>query len=1257
MVTPDKQPLTPFQTAVSERFGVLPNFFCSAPAAAGLIEELWAFARSAYLDSPLPSLFKERLFVHLSRFCEVRYCIVRHVGFLVGEGRPAGDPGAAAESVQQALALLARPVPDAEALDRIYARLRASPPLDAMPAPETQAEADLFDALTVVFLVPTKSMQARAAARHAVGDRSFELLTAFLAFVRTAHYWTETHPELAYEPDVAALMAAHPALADVLLGTREAEDAAQDGELRKALETSENALRESEARHRLLVESWAQAVWETDPQGVVVADSPSWRAYTGQTLDEWLGYGWLNAIYPEDRAYAERQWREAMAAKTLVNAEFRLRSPDGGWRWINIRAAPVLGHGGHIEKWLGMNVDIDARKRAEEALHQSEMLRLVALAGGRMGTWNWDLDAQTCGGDAQFMALWGFPPSDEPRPLSAYTDRMTPVGAAEMAEIVTHAIAAGEEFDGPLEIVAGPRAGHWIRWRGRLTAGSPRMLHGVTFDITEQKRAEERLRESEERQAFLLNLSDALRQIGDPVEIMATASTLTGAHLGLDRCFYGEVDAALEHVYLADSYCAQGIAPFPQRIRLDDFSKEIVAIITTGATTAVADIRNEPRLIDPAQRSRFLAAQIGAFVGVPLTKGGRLVAILSAHQSSARQWTHNDIVLLEEVAERTWAAVERARAETALRESEEQFRAFVDASSDVVYRMSADWSQMRELTGQGFLADTPEPSGNWMERYILPEDRDRVRAAIDRAIGTKSMFELEHRVLQANGTPGWTHSRAVPILDASGEIAEWLGAAKDVTVRKRAEAALRESEERFRQFGEASQDVLWVRDAETFQWEYLTPAFETIYGLDRETALRGDNFANWTNLILPEDRARAVANLEQVRHGEWKTFEYRIRRPSDGGVRWLRNTDFPMRNASGAVQRIGGVGHDITELKRTEDALAAAEQRQRALIEGMPQLVWRAVDGGEWTWASPQWTAFTGQAEADSYGWGWLDALHPYDREAARAAWREAMDRGGLDAEYRVCHAEEGGYRWFHTRASPVRSERGDIVEWLGTSTDIHDLREMQEQQKVLVAELQHRTRNLMGVVRSMSDKTARASADLPDFRERFRDRLEALARVQGLLSRLNEHDRVTFDELIRAELQAMDGNADRVRLEGPAGVRLRSSMVQTLAMAVHELATNAVKYGALGQTGAQLAVTWTLEPDGSGDRSRLHIDWRETGVAMPPSGAKPSGGGQGRELIERALPYQLSAETTYELGPDGVHCTITIPVSRSTLPQEVEHA
>ncbi len=478
----------------------------------------------------------------------------------------------------------------------------------------------------------------------------------------------------------------------------------------------------------------------------------------------------------------------------------------------------------------------------------------------------------------------------------------------------------------------------------------------------------------------------------------------------------------------------------------------------------------------------------------------------------------------------------------------------------------------------------------------------------------------------------------------------------DISDRARAESALRASEDRLRQFGEASRDILWIRDAQTFQWSYLTPAFETIYGLDREAALRGDNMVGWLELIVPEDRDRVAENLQRVRGGEWVTFEYRIQRPADGAIRWLRNTDFPIKNEEGRVIHVGGIGHDITEMKQAEEALAAAEQRQRALLEGIPQLVWRAVDGGNWTWSSPQWKNHTGQDQAQSHGTGWLEAVHPDDRDVARENWAKAIEAGGFEVEYRIRHAETGSYRWFHTRATPVRDKSGSIVEWLGTSTDVDDLRSMQERQEILVAELQHRTRNLIGVIRSMADSTGRASADLDDFRYRFRDRLDALARVQGLLSRLSDDDRVSFDEVLESELSAMDGTNDRVVLNGPSGVRLRSSTVQTLAMALHELATNAIKYGALSQANGKLSVTWSLEERGAGDRPWLHIEWLETGVNMPPVGSAPTGTGQGRELIEKALPYQLGAKTSYVLGADGVHCTISLPVSATKPSEETQN-
>jgi signal transduction histidine kinase len=130
------------------------------------------------------------------------------------------------------------------------------------------------------------------------------------------------------------------------------------------------------------------------------------------------------------------------------------------------------------------------------------------------------------------------------------------------------------------------------------------------------------------------------------------------------------------------------------------------------------------------------------------------------------------------------------RAAEELRKSEERYRALVTASSEVLYRVSPDWSEIRQLTSRGSLANTEQSNPTWLLDYIPLEDQPHVTAAINEAIRTESVFELEHRVRQADGSIGWTYSRAIPMLDANGEIVEWFGAASDITERKRAEEAL-----------------------------------------------------------------------------------------------------------------------------------------------------------------------------------------------------------------------------------------------------------------------------------------------------------------------------------------------------------------------------------------------------------------------------------------------------------------------------------
>jgi len=336
---------------------------------------------------------------------------------------------------------------------------------------------------------------------------------------------------------------------------------------------------------------------------------------------------------------------------------------------------------------------------------------------------------------------------------------------------------------------------------------------------------------------------------------------------------------------------------------------------------------------------------------------------------------------------------------------------------------------------------------------------------------------------------------------------------------------------------------------------------------------------------------------------------------------------------------------DLIERERVETALRTSEERLRTAVEvgGLGLWDWNVLTGDvHWSDAHFRMLGYGADEVTPSYE-RWSARIHPDDRLEAEAVLQRAREtHSEFVTEFRTLHPN-GTVRWLHGRGRFFYDEQGQTVRMVGAITDTTERRQWEDRQKVLIAELQHRTRNLMAVVRAVAETTARRSKDLMDFNTHFGSRLSALGRVQGLLSRLTDQQRVAFDDLVRAELAAVDADMGRVRLDGPAGVKLRSSTVQTLTMALHELATNAVEYGALGQAGATLSVRWHIEA-GKDQKLWLHIDWHENGVRMPPSAARSAG--HGRELIERALPYQLEAKTSFALGPDGLRCTIAMPVS-----------
>ena len=304
------------------------------------------------------------------------------------------------------------------------------------------------------------------------------------------------------------------------------------------------------------------------------------------------------------------------------------------------------------------------------------------------------------------------------------------------------------------------------------------------------------------------------------------------------------------------------------------------------------------------------------------------------------------------------------------------------------------------------------------------------------------------------------------------------------------------------------------------------------------------------------------------------------------------------------------------DLERTAGELRDSEARFRAITESMPQIVWSARPDGHHDYYNPRWYEFTGVPQGSTDGEGWSAIFHPDDRSLAWEQWRHSLSTGEpYEIEYRLRH-RSGEYRWVLGRALPVRGPDGGILRWMGTCTDIHDLKQAEERQRLLTAELSHRVKNALAVVQSIAHQTLRRSGSLAEFSGAFQGRLQALSEAHGLLLR-SRWSSVPLTDLLRTELAPYESGG-AIRLDGPE-VGLGPRQGVALALILHELATNAAKYGALSVPEGRLHVGWRL--DGAEAQRHLRLAWTETGLPAAPA-LEPEG--FGTRLIRRSAANEL---------------------------------
>lgn len=358
--------------------------------------------------------------------------------------------------------------------------------------------------------------------------------------------------------------------------------------------------------------------------------------------------------------------------------------------------------------------------------------------------------------------------------------------------------------------------------------------------------------------------------------------------------------------------------------------------------------------------------------------------------------------------------------------------------------------------------------------------------------------------------------------------------------------------------------------------------------------------------------------------------------PEAGGPLEEHFIDFvyqPIVDGAGAVTGIFVEGSDVTERALAELARRESEDRFRTLADNIPILCWMANANGDIFWYNSRWYEYTGTTPESQVGWGWTWAHDPAVLPAVMTRWTESIASGDPFEMTFPLRGADGQFRPFLTRIVPLRNEDGEIVRWFGTNTDVSVHQRQEQHLRLMVEELNHRVKNTLATVQSIVGQTLRRQETSAHIREDLTARLLALSHAHDVLTN-EKWSGADLHEIVAqaAAPYRQKGREDRFVLDGP-NVRLTPRTAIALALALHELATNAAKYGALSTPEGRVELDWTLEGD-----DRLRLTWRERGG---PVVTAPTRTGFGTRLIQRGLAAELGGRVELSFLPEGVVCIV----------------
>jgi PAS domain S-box-containing protein len=622
-----------------------------------------------------------------------------------------------------------------------------------------------------------------------------------------------------------------------------------------------------------------------------------------------------------------------------------------------------------------------------------------------------------------------------------------------------------------------------VRWWGPVNApvlgarGQVEAIIHQVVDVAARRRSDEALRAQAARDAFLVRLADALRPLADPVAVQVEAARVLGEHLGACRVHYAEVEADGVHSVIHRAY-ARGVPGIEGRHRLDAYGPPLLRTLQEGRLLRLDAVAEDAR-VDAAARAAWAALGIGAAITLPLVKGGRLTALISVHHAGPHPWTDAEVALIEAAAERTWDAVERARAEAALKESQRQLSLALEAARMGAFDrdLASDTLTITPASAEllGLPPGTTALTVRDVAALVHPDDLERHRAAFREAVAQGAEYHSEYRVVRpSDGRVVWLEERGRTTREPATGQARVTGVHWDVTARKDTEAALQRSEAQAREAAALAERERRMLDA------VLEAVPAGIIVADARGGLLRENAAN-ARLWGPSPQASGVEEYRQwkawwadgsPRHGQpLAPREWAMARalggeavPGDviaiepfdapGTRRVVVNSGAPIRDAAGAIVGAVVAQADVTALKESE-------ARLQAILDGSPSIIFVKDLEGRYQLVNRAFCQVWQKRPEEVLGR--TDGELTASPELA-AQWKE-NDRQVLERQEPVIAEERadvpGGGSLYLSVKFALRTLEGQPYAVCGMSSDVTELRRVERERERLV-ELQEQ---MMGIV------------------------------------------------------------------------------------------------------------------------------------------------------------------------------------------------